>query len=625
MSQTHDHRADATYKAAGKPAEIAEDPGLLDLLALMDDPSPEALMMAQGLTGNTFSLALLAGAAQMGEMALEDASTAAPTSAQDAQPKEASEDGLMALGARFAGAVLGSTVGGAVLGPAGALLGGWLGGPLLASLVGGPESQQGQLPPTAQTPAEEEPALDATPLPTKEQTREALITSYQTWLEARTAELADLSGEEKARRIEGLLDQAGRVYAQLEQGQMVDIDQLDTAPSSKGATHVAGTAPPELIGPMRALISQVEVDIDGATADEDAAAETSRTSGVDWNARLGVPQFRNQNDNVVASYVTCNVTSGAMVLERLGYGREDVKAATQRELTEAWIIEQKAAWKDANGVDMPAEQEASLRQQGPSAEWVQGRIAAYFEEAEDEAENGSDYRQMRSGTDPDLTGATHEEAREVVAGHFMESAQTEEMLDLLMQLHHDNGGFTEIGADADLGTVRRSIAAEGVADELLGLIDPVTAEAGTRTGCEQVSGSWADAKPLIKTCLEQGGAAQMSVMHKVQRSEGHLVSVQQITAGGVVIDDPYGLIGASYDHDSTNPAYDGKSAYKGTFSGSTNQVDPQESGVVDDDWTWEQGQQLRPEEQAGMSHTLPDSQISAMFKYATLFHRPTKS
>ncbi len=621
MSQTFDHQLVQSSSGPTSTSTATADLDPADLLALLDGASPETLMLAQGLTGNAFSLAMLA-AASLAEG--EDA-----TLAQQGGEAELGSDApgfgqaLLADGLSTAGSWAGGMIGGAVLGLPGQVAGSVLGGAVasgLATTLGlAPGGIDGVTPATETSPTTEEPALDATPLPTKEQTREELITSYQTWLDARTAELADLSGEEKARRIEGLLDQAGRVYAQLEQGQMVDIAQLDVAPSSKGATHVAGTAPPELIGPMRALITQVEVDIEGATADEDAAAETSRTSGVDWNARLGVPQYRNQNDNVVASFVTCNVTSGAMALERLGYTRDDVKAATERALTEAWVIEQKAAWKEANGVEMPAEQMEALRAQGPSDEWVQGRIAAYFEEAEDEVEKGSNYRQMRSGKDADLTGAGNEEARKTVAGQFMDDAQMEEMLDLLMQLHNDNGGFADIAAGADLGAVRRSISVAGVADELLALIDPATAAAGTRTGCEQISGSWADAKPKIKTCLEAGGAAQMSVFHKADQSDSHLVSVQAINAGGVVIDDPYGRIGADYNHDTTTA---GTSAYKSSVGGATNAVDQDTPGEVDDDWTWQQGQQLSAAELRGMSRTLPDSQISAMFKSVTLYHRP---
>ena len=53
---------------------------------------------------------------------------------------------------------------------------------------------------------------------------------------------------------------------------------------------------------------------------------------IDWNTRLGIPEYRTQSDNLVAPETSCNVTTFAMVLERLGIGREQVSSALDQKM-----------------------------------------------------------------------------------------------------------------------------------------------------------------------------------------------------------------------------------------------------------------------------------------------------
>lgn len=425
--------------------------------------------------------------------------------------------------------------------------------------------------------------------PEGEQTtpRQKFIGEYKTFLEARAKEVDALTGDAQVQRIQGLLLQVETVSTQLAAGTIPDIAALSTAPDSSATTSAGrGYVPPELVGVVRPLIAKLEVGVGGATETTQAPVEGSKHSQDDWNSRLGVPQYRTQSDNLAAPEATCNVTSFSMILERLGYSRADVLAAVEKQLKIRYLRGQK---KDPNKEDLS---KVTL----PDDQW-QKEIRTYLDT---QNAAGKGYQKLRGG-------ATTDKQREELSKEFKDNAQMEDVLDFLLNL---------------LGVSRYGIT--GSATSVLGKIEP---DAGERPGVETISkggkNTWKSVKESVGGALDAGGSAMLSLFHKGKGQTGtHLIVVQQVTSAGIVVDDPYGKIRATYDRSKAGDAYaePGKTRGNSGLKNTVNKEDTDEDGF-DDDWKVARAQDGTSNETRGGSVTLADNQVDGMWNYVSIYRR----
>ena len=352
------------------------------------------------------------------------------------------------------------------------------------------------------------------------------------------------------------------------------------------ASDVQGFVPPELIPAVRALIRTLEVGVADATAGTDTQVEGSAHSADDWNSRLGVPQYRTQSDNLTSPEATCNVTSFAMVLERLGYSRADVVAAVETELKKAWLRSQRRdpAREDLTQIELP------------EGEWER-RVRTFLD---NENAAGSNYQRLRGGS-------TTNAQRTNMAETFQADAQMEDVVAFLMSL---------------LGISRTSIT--GNAGTILNRVEPTAAERPTQeTLTRGGANTWPVVKERMRTTLDAGGGVMLSLFHKGRGQTGtHIVTVQQVTGDGIVIDDPYGGMRATYRRDQTGDAYAdvgstrGASAYRNRVGANDTDADG-----VDDDWRVRRAQDPAANESRGESDTITDTQMSGAWNYVSLFNR----
>lgn len=416
------------------------------------------------------------------------------------------------------------------------------------------------------------------------------LKQYKAWLEDRLNEVDRLQGNEKVSRVRGMLSQIESVSAAIMAGTLPDVDKLSKAPEyEEGGKR--GSVPPELIGTVRQFIERIERPVAGATASDQAQTEGSLyDAGMDWNARLGVPQYRTQSDNLAAPEATCNVTSFAMVAERLGYTREDLLRAIEKELRSDYLktAEGRAAVKEKKAEEIPV----------PDTFWQQ-QAKRYLEKVNSAAKG---YQRLRGGT---LIGATatprqKNEQMTALAADFKGSAQTEDLLDFFLSLQ--NISRITINSDATPKHV----------------MDRINPNDSTENRVEHVWGPWsADTRKKLKACLDAGGGAMMSLFHKGSAStDTHIISIQSVTDNGIVVDDPYGRI---------NPAYrrgKGQDAYKDP--GKTRNASPYKNLVHsedNEDWTVAATQAPTSDETRGNSYEMNDEMVKTLCRNLVLFHR----
>lgn len=385
--------------------------------------------------------------------------------------------------------------------------------------------------------------------PAAPQDRAAFTSTYITWLQARLPEVQALAGQARVQRVEGLLGQIEDVVDRFNRGVPTDISRLSTTPRGGGAARETGFVPAEMIPTVRGLIRLVEQPVDGAERQEGADSEASAYSGVDWNSRLGVPQYRDQRDNLIDGDVTCNVTTFSMMLERLGYGREAVLAALQRQVKRSQA-RGNAGLSDAE-LDAMALDEAA---------WA---------------------RAVRNYAGANVDPAT-----------FAREAQMEVLLDLMVKNLR--------GKKDD----RYAISEDYIGGELLGLVAGEGNDAPTQD--ERLWQRWSTVKPTIEDHLRGGGAVMLSLDIG---SSTHLVSCQQVTGSGAILDDPYGQIRASYRGRGH--------AYSGGREGDTRNT----RGGEERGWTAGAAQVEEASELRGDSATVEDVVMSSCFQYAQLYHR----
>lgn len=435
----------------------------------------------------------------------------------------------------------------------------------------------------AATPAQPVEAAAAEPA-----LRQQALQGYRSFLEARIAELEALEGQAKVDRAEGLLEQIETVSDGFRNDRYPDLTTLTHTPTGSTQAALSTYVPPELVTPTRRIIATLERPITGVVLTDGAQLEASRYAlARDWNARLGVPQYRTQSDNLAAPEATCNVTSLSMVLERLGYNRQDVVDAVERELK---IRQIRAQGRD------PAREDLSQVALADGA-WERA-VRSYLNTNNADTAN---YRRLRGG-------ATTDAQRAALARSYRGAAQMEDMLDFLLSLK---------------GISRYEAAIQGPA--IFRSIEPTEA---SRPTAELVSPSarlnWQGARAQIQRALDDGGAAMLSIYHKGAGQDGtHLITIQRLTPTGAIVDDPYGRIRSNYNRNQVGDAYAdpgrtrGDSAYRNVKH--TNDSD---RDGFDDDWRVPQAQSPTGDETRGDGYEISNEVIARMWNRVTIYRRP---
>lgn len=432
---------------------------------------------------------------------------------------------------------------------------------------------------------------------------------YRTWVEARVTEVAALQGDAKVQRVEGLLWQMEDTAFRIKAGETVDINGLSTTPTL-GAARACGGVPPEWIDPGRALIAIIEQTIVGATGGPAAAApattpatttaappttapptttsttapapattttaptriaEGSLYSETDWNSRLGIPQYRTQSDNLASPEATCNGTSLAMALERLGVSRNQVVSACER------------------AMGLTAESTDADR----TAKWTE-KVTAYLKA---ENERSSNYQKLRGKS-------TTDDTRKTWAGEFKANAQMEDVVLFLMYLK----GIAPTEVNSNLDTILKSLDPDGKAGNVA-TFEKITTKP-----------TWSDLKTKVKTTLEGGGSVILSLYHKGNKtgesSKTHIITVQRVDGDDFYVDDPYGKIREDYSHTASGDAY----ADAGSMTRKTkNEVD---STSTDTDWKLSAAQAPTATETKGKSVKITKKTVEESFFYLVLMKRP---
>ncbi len=365
--------------------------------------------------------------------------------------------------------------------------------------------------------------------------RTRAIEKMRVWLQQQVAAIGSLSGEARTQRAEAVLGTLESTWSQLLSGESPDAVQLPTSPTA-APTNAANVAlPPELIGEVRPVITLLE---SGAHNGTDSTAESNAHNGTDWNSRLGVPQYRTQSDNLVAPEATCNTTTLAMVMERLGINRQNVVDALEKRIQKKWVNEQKRAGKITAKRANELLADLSLVNEEPG--W--DRDAAWKKAARSYIDNqmlDKPYQRVRG------EGTVGTATRDDIAGKLRENAQMEDLLDFLAH---------------EMGVERYSLVGEP--GRVLDEVSPT----GLPPDAEKLWGGtpWKDILERTRSTLEAGGAAALSFKHKGSRESGatHIVSVQSARDDGFVLDDPYGVVRPTYNRRTYDDAYWDSTTYQ---------------------------------------------------------------
>ena len=432
------------------------------------------------------------------------------------------------------------------------------------------------------------------------QARLQFVSGMRTWLGTQQTAQAALQGNARVARIRGVLSTVETETARFNSGQPFDAARLPAAPTAVAAAPAQPVAAmPELISAIRPFINALEGTIQQATVLPGATApEGSQYTTEDWNTRLGVPQYRTQSDNLAPPEATCNVTTFAMVLERLGIGREQLIAAAERQVKLKWIDAQLRARRltAARAAELRGNLALVTEELGfnAGAEWEQ-RVRRYLNAVQGDSEG---YRRIRG------EASVSEAQRAELTTAFRANAQLEDVLDFLLSM---------------AGISRYTIVSNPNAT--LALIDGDRA-ADIATNSVLYGGTpWATLRDRTRETLQAGGAAAFSFRHKGTRSEGtHIVSIQRVEDDAFVVDDPYGVVRADYNPRTADDAYwhrDERGRLVQSRSTQKNEVN------AFGDWTADSAQNLTDNERKGDTTRISRTLIERSLHYVSLYARPT--
>lgn len=448
----------------------------------------------------------------------------------------------------------------------------------------------------------------AEPAPEGGDRRAELRSAYAARLSEVSVEIVQIQDQaERQRAARAVLGQAVEVQEAIELGEEVDIAGLPRIPSGNQGPMPISPFPPEWIGSARGLLESA-----GGTG----AAPFGSDSGSLWDAGrsnlpnsglldslsrigrqgadYGIPGYQTQSDNLASPEATCNVTSMAMVLERLGYTREDL----------VWAIELKLKKK---------QEEARLRREGVPAADIPKKLAEIdyscvmlrSEAWKDRvlqylrAENGP----RRSAGYQKLRGAAQNERQlQTWAGQFRENANMDDLVHFILDL---------------LGLERTAINADGNPRKVLGFVNE--GRGGAAPSSERIdaggNNSWARTKERVKAALEDGGAAMISVRHKGRGQSGtHIVAIQAVESGGIVVDDPFGRMRGDYDAGQRGDAYS-------SARGGARDRDRKNLMDRNNPEDWHRSASVTASETKGRSNSWSDASVQSMWGYVVLFRR----
>lgn len=416
-------------------------------------------------------------------------------------------------------------------------------------------------------------------------TQQQLLNQEKQRLRQSMTTAQSLQGDERAQSIEHALQQTEQFSSQFYGNEL--------GPDGK---PVRKAVPPQLISTIRPLIEEIEKPVDGQTQAAGFDPEASRHGDhVDWNSRLGVPEYRTQSDNLATPEGTCNVTSLAMVLERLGYSRADAMRAVERRLKKQYLADK---YKDQSvcTIDQPEQ----LDQMKLPDEVFQKAVKGYLDE---EQQAGQTYQKPRGQETTDAQ-------RLQMSREFKDSAQYEDVLDLLRHVSH-------AGERTDMGTVAPKLLAEIEPNEI------------KRPKIETInSGGWDGARDRMEDTLGLGGGVQLSFRHKGQRPGTHIISVQDVTENGLVVDDPFGKPRADYTGrggDAYAPANSTRRTAQYKNQVDRDPVGPGDNDGVGNDWHADRAQDLKASESLGRSAEMDNGVYRNSWNYARLFTPKTQA
>jgi hypothetical protein len=453
-------------------------------------------------------------------------------------------------------------------------------------------------------------------------TRQDKLKEFEEWLEERLTEAEGKEGDAQIEFVQGIIGlvETQSVNIAKDPPEYPDVSTLSKTPTFNESTNTdqGATVPHELIEVVRKFINITEFQVEEETeevaetetttpeaeqtnkpttattpeeqttteattetTEEEETIETvvggSRHSGIDWNSRLGVPQYRTQSDNLSIPEATCNVTTMAMTLERLGNSRSDVIAAIDAKLKdgkEKTDDELKKLWEE--------------------------KSEAYMKKINSEAKAKNGYDKLRENKGG-LVGKEND-----LSKNFKDIAQMEDLLDFYLYLKTKNLGN------------RFSIFGYSYNDKVPEWINP-SDEDKYKTSLADLNiynKKWdvTDYKEFkdthrhkIKTVLDKGGSVVLSLRHKGTVKKSHIVSIQSITSEGLLLDDPYGSHADNYRFGEDGDFFKGKNENKERSEYNYKNV-PHFNSELNDytkrDFTAEASQNLESDESRGDSQLL---------------------
>lgn len=444
--------------------------------------------------------------------------------------------------------------------------------------------------------------------------RRAQVDAYAARLSEVTTEVVLIEDEvERQRAARAVLGQAVEVQDQIEFGREVDLALLPRIPDGQQGPMPFRPLPPEWTRSTRALLQAAggtgaasgtlgeepgaggDLLLDmGPRRSADGAGIFDQLSRIGRQpADYGAYSYQTQSNNLAAPESTCNVTSMAMVLERLGYTRDDVVNAIEIKLKRTQV-ERQLRTQGVAAADIPARIAAVdfTCIQLASDAW-KTRVLEYLRAENSAARRPENYQRPRGATQSDRQLATW-------SGQFRDNAGMDDLVHLLLDMLDIER--TAINSGANPGRV----------------VNAVNAATPGRTAArpERIDAGipWAQAKGRLSDCLAEGGAAMLSMRHKGHEQDGtHIVTVQAVTESGLVVDDPYGIIRPGYEADKRGDAYS-------TARGGARERDRKNTVDRGNTNDWQMSAPLTEEEVKGQSNDWSDTTVASAWQYLELFH-----
>lgn len=436
-------------------------------------------------------------------------------------------------------------------------------------------------------------------------TRNAAYAAYAERLVSRVAAIqAEPDRKKQAEQARAMLAQAVSVSDSLAIGETVDVAALPLAPATGGDVFPMRAFPPEWLRSARVLLDIAGGSgapgastgpLSGQTRDGIPGSANTLFEGLRSFGRqrqdYGVPAYQTQSNNLAAPEATCNGTSLAMVLERLGYSRSDLLQTIANILKKKEVADELRAQKvpEADIARRVAETDLSCVMLKDST--FAARVKSYLE---DENERGSNYQRPRGGT---ASSAEIDQWSKA----FKDEAGIDDVALLLMDI---------------LGIERTAVNSGNNPKKLVETVAAATGRQAPTTERIESARGWERTRPIVVEALEQGGAAMLSMRHKGRGKSGtHIVAIQAATENGMVVDDPYGQQREDYSAAKAGDAYANPGRTRSN-SGLRNAVDSSR-----DDW--KQSAEVSEDEVRGESNTWSDDKIRDSWAYVVIFRRAT--